>query len=173
MGESWGARLRLTESQDISTYFKAVNFALENGIELQELDISFANALLDLELVNNPDYPYTPATAHEVPTLESTCGLWRPEARIYGAMDKDVLVGAIATSQKSEAVEIDFASVLSEYRGKGIGKALLAAAILAWTELGVRTFTTGGAAVNAGSIGTVRSLGFSIEEIWRSYQIAE
>lgn len=171
VGESWGARLRLNSDDDLSIYSNAVNLALEIGIELQELDISFANALLDLELVNNPDYPYTPATFHDVPSIESIGALWRPGNRIFGAIHEGSLVGAIATIRKEERIEIDFASLLPEYRGKGIGKALAATAILAWELHGVRIFTTGGAAQNAASLGTVLSLGFLAEERWRSYQL--
>lgn len=170
VGESWGARLRLNSDDDLSIYSNAVNLALENGIELQELDISFANALLDLELVNNPDYPYTPATFHDVPSIESIGALWRPGNRIFGAIHEGSLVGAIATIRTEERIEIDFASLLPEYRGKGIGKALAATAILEWARRGIHIFGTGGASVNEASLGTVKSLGFLVEERWRSYQ---
>lgn len=170
VGESWGARLRLNSGDDLSIYSNAVNLALENGIKLQELDISFANALLDLELVNNPDYPYTPATFHDVPTTESIGALWRPGNRIFGAINAGALVGAISTSRKSKVVELDFASVLRDYRGNGIGKALASTAILEWVWRGIYTFATGGAMTNEASLGTVRSLGFLVEERWRSYQ---
>lgn len=173
VGESWGARLGLNENGDLSTYVEAVGRVLKDGIIIQELDDGFAEALLELELINNPDYPYTPATFHAVPTLESTHALWRVDNRIFGAIREGVLIGAIATSERDENVELDFASVLREYRGGGIGKAVTSAAILAWIALGMRTFATGGAAVNEASLGTVRSLGFAIEEKWRSYQIID
>lgn len=158
VGESWGARLRLNSDDDLSIYSNAVNIALENGIELQELDISFANALLDLELVNNPDYPYTPATFHDVPTIETICALWCPENLVFGAFFEGVLVGAISTSDSGEIVELDFASILRVHRGKGIGKALASAAILEWNGRGIRVFGTGGAMANDASLRTVKSL---------------
>lgn len=172
VGESWGARLHLHADDDLGIYSNAVDLALKSGVELQELGSGFANALLTLELVNNPDYPYTPATFHDVPTIESIRALWRSGNRIFGALSDGVLVGAVCTSSKEERVEIDFASLLREYRGRGIGKALVAAAIVAWEMTGVRIFTTGGAAQNAASLGTVLSLGFTAEEKWRSYQIS-
>jgi GNAT superfamily N-acetyltransferase len=89
--------------------------------------------------------------------------------RIYGAFASGSLIGAIATSRSDEIVELDFASILREHRGKGIGKALAAAAILDWVNQGIRVFATGGAMVNEASLGTVKSLGFSVEERWRSY----
>lgn len=195
VGESWGARRRLAGDNDLSTYSEVVARVSENGIHIQELGVGFAAALLELELINNPDYPYTPATFHAVPTMESTHALWRPDNRIFGAINDGVLIGAVATSrkhdrdflaiaqgvlvsavstsQKDKIVELDFGSLLREYRGKGIGKAMASAAILAWAKSVIRIFATGGAAVNDASLGTVRSLGFSVEEKWRSYQIID
>lgn len=195
VGESWGARLFLDADKDLSIYSEAVRRVTENGIHLQELDVSFTDALLEIELINNPDYPYTPATFHAVPTAESTHALWRSDSRIFGAIHKEVLIGAVATSRKcnrdflaiaqgvpvtafetsrvDEIVELDFGSLLREYRGKGIGKAMSSAAILAWAKSGIRIFATGGASINDASLGTVRSLGFSVEEKWRSYQITD
>jgi len=148
VGESWGARLLMVEGDGLDIYTKAVNLALENGIELQELGIEFADALLELELVTNPDYPYTPATFHAIPTQESIRELWKVENKIFGAFVDGRLVGAISTSRTEQTAELDFASVLSEYRGKGLGKALAAAAILKWVAQGVEIFATGGASVN-------------------------
>ena len=173
VGESWGARLRLAGDNDLSIYSEAIRSVLENGIHIQELDVGFSDALLELEMINNPDYPYTPATFHAVPTMESTHALWRPDNRIFGAINGGVLIGAVATSRKDKIVELDFGSLLREYRGRGIGKAMAAAVILAWVKSGIRIFATGGAAVNDASLGTVRSLGFSVEEKWRSYQIID
>lgn len=171
VGESWGARLRFREGDDLAIYSEAVKRTVEKGVTVQELVAQFAVSLFELELKNNPDYPYTPATSHAIPTIESIRALWRPDNRIFGAFDSGILIGAIATSRRGEIVELDFASVLSNYRGKGIGKALAAAAIIAWERLGVRIFATGGASTNEASLGTVESLGFNVEERWRSYQL--
>lgn len=170
VGESWGARLRLPTDSNLDIYREATERMRKNGIRLQELDIEFVEALLELELINNADYPFTPATNRAIPTLESIRVLWKAENRIFGAFTGERLVGAISTSRGSEIVELDFASVLLDYRGKGIGKALAATAILAWLKQGVRVFATGGAVTNEASLGTVRSLGFVVEEKWRSYQ---
>jgi ribosomal protein S18 acetylase RimI-like enzyme len=61
-------------------------------------------------------------------------------------------------------------SVLSTHRGRGIGAAVAAASIVAFAKEGVRVFTAGGAAVNASSLGLVRSMGFHVDEQWRSYE---
>ncbi len=171
VGESWGARLRLDENEGLSLYSDAVNRVLESGIDIQELGVEWADALLELELINNPDYPYTPATSRAVPTEESIRALWRLENRLFGAISAGVLVGAISTSGEAGIVELDFASILREYRGMGIGKALVSAAILSWIGTGIRIFATGGAMTNEASLGTVESLGFNVEERWRSYQL--
>ena len=171
VGESWGARLILDPDQDLGEYSAAVTLALGKGIDIQELNVEFVDALLVLELINNSDYPFTPATLRAVPTQESIRALWRPGSLLFGAFFEETLVGAISTSGSDEFVELDFASILREHRGKGIGKALAAAAILGWVERGIYLFGTGGAMTNDASLGTVRSLGFAIEERWRSYQL--
>lgn len=171
VAESWGARLRCNEDEDSSVFRQATAKVREKGIHIQELSSEFADELLTVELANNADYPNTPATFHALPTIESMRALWREDNRIFGATNGNLLIGAISTSRREDVVELDFASILREYRGMGIGKALASAAILAWIEMGIRIFATGGAMTNEASLGTVRSLGFSVEEKWRSYQL--
>jgi len=171
VAESWGARLRFNEDVDFSIFRQATSKVREKGIHIQELSSEFADELLIVELANNADYPNTPATFHALPTIESMRALWREGNRIFGATDGDLLIGAISTSRREDFVELDFASILREYRGMGIGKALASVAILTWIETGIHIFATGGAMTNEASLGTVRSLGFSVEEKWRSYQI--
>jgi GNAT superfamily N-acetyltransferase len=84
----------------------------------------------------------------------------------YGAQ----LVAATVIGQKADRGETQFTSVLSAYRGRGIGKAVKAASILALAEDGLRLFSTGGAGVNEASLGANRALGYTIEERWRSYE---
>ena len=170
VGESWGARLRLGNNGDMAIYTNAINRVLADEVRIEELNADFADALFDLELVNNPDYPYTPATSRALPSIGNIRSLWRQENRIFGAISSGVLIGALATSRRENLVELDFASILRDHRGKGIGKALAAAAILEWVKQGIYLFGTGGASVNEASFGTVTSLGFSVEERWRSYK---
>lgn len=170
IAESWGARLRIGVDADLALYFGAVNSVLSDQVCIEELSADFADDLFGLELVNNPDYPYTPATSRVVPTIEDLRALWKLENRIFGATSSGVLIGALATSKRENLVELDFASILRDYRGKGIGKALVATAILEWVKQGIYLFGTGGASVNEASLGTVKSLGFLVEERWRSYQ---
>ena len=171
VGESWGARLRITGDEDMALYEESIKRVLANQVQIEELNVEFAEALFELELVNNPDYPRTPATSRSLPSSESIHSLWSEGNRIFGGISSGVLVGALATSRRENLVELDFASILREHRGKGIGKALAAAAILEWVRQGIHLFGTGGASVNVASLGTVKSLGFSVEERWRSYQL--
>ncbi|HUW88406.1 MAG TPA: GNAT family N-acetyltransferase [Candidatus Paceibacterota bacterium] len=124
---------------------------------------------LELELINNPDYPYTPATAHAPPTYEGTIDLWKPDNRIIGAFKEDQLVGVVAASKGAKEVNIDFGSVRIDHRGKGVGSAIASLAIITFANLGERFFSTGGAAVNEASQGTVKALGFTVDERWLSY----
>lgn len=168
VAESWGARLTLDE--DIGSYLATIHKLIGTGIDVREIGIEFAEEVLQLEITNNPDYPKTPANLRLLPTIEVIRDLWRPKYRVFGALSDGVLVGVLATRAHGEIVELDFGSLLREYRGKGIGKALCSRAIIAWFRLGNRTFGTGGAMANDASLGTVKSLGFSVVERWRSYQ---
>ena len=170
VGESWGARLRLSDTPDLSTLESAVTRAETAGIVVQELGADFAEAVHELESANNADYPFTPATAHDLLDRDATVALWTSGARIFGALYGIRLVAVTAISLVDTAADLDFASVFAAYRGRGIGAAVTAVGIIAIAATGVRVFGTGGAAVNAASLGTVRSLGFVIEEQWRSYQ---
>lgn len=168
IGESWGARL--TVDGDRERFSAAIVKANSIGIDVREIGIELAEEVLQLETTNNPDYPRTPANMRLLPTIKIIRELWATHNRIFGALSGGVLVGVLATSPRGTLVELDFASILPDHRGKGIGRALAAAAIVDWMGEGVHLFGTGGAAINEASLGTVTSLGFSIEERWRSYQ---
>lgn len=170
VGESWGARLRLPEAPDLSTIEQAVSRAAESGITIRELTPDYADALYDLELANNADYPFTPATFQAAPERDSIRSLWKSGKRVFGALDGGVLVAAVVGRVLDGTGDNDFASVLRTHRGRGLGAAVAAASIIAFADEGVRVFTAGGAGANAASLGLVRSLGFQVEERWRSYE---
>ena len=170
VGESWGARLRFAESPDLTKLEQAVLRAEASGITIQELPANYATALYELELANNADYPFTPATFQAPPERETIRNLWESGKRIFGALDGDVLVAVVVGQVVDDTGNNDFASVLGTHRGRGLGTAVAAASIIAFATEGVRVFTAGGAAVNAASLGLVRSLGFQVEEQWRSYE---
>ena len=170
VGESWGARLRLAEPPDLTKIERAVAEADVSGITIRELSVDYAGAVYELELANNADYPFTPATFQPPPERESIRGLWDSGKRIFGALDGDVVVAVVVGQVVDGTGDNDFASVLSTHRGRGLGAAVAAASIVAFAREGVRVFTAGGAGVNAASLGLVRSMGFHVEEQWRSYE---
>jgi len=170
VGESWGARLHLAEPPDLTKIEQAVARAEVSGITIRELSAEYADAVYELELANNVDYPFTPATFQPPPKRESIRGLWDSGKRIFGALDGDVLVAVVVGQVVDGTGDNDFASVLSTHRGRGLGAAVAAASIVAFAKEGVRMFTAGGATVNAASLGLVRSMGFRVEEQWRSYE---
>lgn len=173
VGQSWGAHLRLNNAIDLSLYAGKISGLERLGYRVQSLELDFAEQVLDLEITNNADYPYTPATAHAMPTFESTNNLWSPGGKVFGAFKDGVLIGVVAATQAEGEVQIDFGSVRKEHRGLGVGSAVLSLAISTYANLGERLFSTGGAAVNEASHATVRSLGFVVDEQWRSYQRAK
>ncbi|TFC95197.1 MULTISPECIES: GNAT family N-acetyltransferase [Cryobacterium] len=170
VGESWGARLHLAEAPDLTRIQQAVAGAEVSGITILELSAEYADAVCDLELANNADYPFTPATFQAPPERESIRGFWASGKRIFGALDGGVLVAVVVGQVVDGTGNNDFASVLSTHRGRGLGAAVAAASIVTFAKEGVREFTAGGAAANAGRLGLVRSMGFNVEEQWRSYE---
>jgi GNAT superfamily N-acetyltransferase len=170
VGESWGARLRLSDPPELSVFEESISRAEASGFSIGELSADYAEPLYQLELANNADYPFTPATFQAPPELEKIRQLWDSGKRVFGEIDNNLLVAAVVWQIRDGVGDNDFASVLSSHRGRGLGAAVSAASIIAFASEGVRVFCAGGAAVNAASIGLVRSLGFSIEENWRSYQ---
>jgi GNAT superfamily N-acetyltransferase len=92
------------------------------------------------------------------------------DGAIFGAFSGANLVGVLATKKYPRKVEFEFASVVRAHRGKSLASALGSFAIMEFLSQGVTTFVTGGAAVNSSSKATVESLGFTIDELWRSYR---
>lgn len=170
VGESWGARLRLPTPQGLSRPQAAVGRAQAMGFTVLELGPAAAEALHGLETANHPDYPFTPATAHHLRDPAATRALWEDGARVFGALDGRLLVGATAMKRAGRLGETEFTSVLAEYRGRGIGQAVKAASILALARDEVVTFGTGGAGLNEASLRANRALGYVIDERWRSYR---
>lgn len=166
VGHSWAARLR---NPDRVLLEAAVRRGTAAGFNIRELGVEYAEALLELETVNQPDYPYTPATAPMARDLDQTRELWADGGRVFGALDGTRLVGATVMRMLPELTETIFTSVLSEYRGRGVGQAIKAAGVLAFLETGSTVFGTGGAGQNDASLGANQALGYVIEERWRSY----
>jgi GNAT superfamily N-acetyltransferase len=167
VGESWGARLRDPDRELLES---AVLRAAAAGLTVRELGPEYAQALWERETTNAADYPYTPATAHTARDLAGTQNLWLEGRRVFGALDGERLVGATVIQAVEDRAETAFTSVLPECRGKGIGQAVKAASILALLADGCTLFGTGGAGLNAASLGANEALGYTITERWRSYR---
>ena len=90
--------------------------------------------------------------------------MWDSGKRVFGAFDGDIVVAVVVGQVVDGMGDNDFASVLSLHRGRRLGAAVAAASVVAFASEGVRVFTAGGAAVNAASLGLVRSMGFHVEE---------
>lgn len=123
VGESWAAHLRLNDPINLERYSEKVYKLSSLGYRVEVLPSWFADQVLELEVLNNPDYPYTPATAHAMPTIESIGTLWKPESWVFGAFKEELLIGVGATSKRADEVSIDFGSVRREHRGLGVGSA--------------------------------------------------
>ena len=168
VAESWGAGLFLADPIDLSHFQNKVDSSRADGFRPEELTSQHANSVFNLELSNHVDYPQTPATTHELPTFDSTLHLWE-KGKVFGVLLDHEVIGVIAASQLGEIVELDFGSVLREYRGKGIGATLVSMVVISYATAGVRIFRTGGAAENEASKRTVTGLGFIVDETWHSY----
>lgn len=171
VGESWGAHLLITDPIDLSPYAAKVNKAIKAGVEIRSLMVNDIPDVIQLELENGKDYPFTPATRHSVPTADELKDLIVSTGAVFGAFIQKRLIGVLATKKNPESVEFEFASISSEYRGKSIASGIGSYAIIEYVKESSISFATGGAAVNDSSRGAVESLGFTIDECWKSYKV--
>ncbi|MEB0203651.1 GNAT family N-acetyltransferase [Cryobacterium sp. 5I3] len=173
VGESWGARLRLSDPPNLTVLNAAVVAATDQGFLIEELDDSWALQVTALEALNHADYPFTPATSvphrDECDVLE----LWKSGCRLFGAITDGQLVAVSVISLTATRAETEFTSVHRSYRRKGLAVAVKAASVTALAHDGVRIFGTGGAQVNAGSIRMNEHLGYAIEERWLSLTVPQ
>ncbi|GAA1160167.1 hypothetical protein GCM10009630_67850 [Kribbella jejuensis] len=165
VAESWAVRLY---DPDRDLLESAVRRATAGGLTVRELGPESASALHELETTNQPDYPDTPATRREVGDLAKVRELWS-EHRVFGAFDGNRLVGATVIREHEGHGDTAFTSVLAPYRRRGVGQAVKAASILAFLDIGITRFSTGGAATNQASLQANRSLGYTLTERWRTY----
>jgi GNAT superfamily N-acetyltransferase len=165
VAESWAVRLFDPDRELLES---AVRRATAGGLTIRELGPESAEALHNLEKTNEPDYPYTPATHRVVGELADIRALW-PAYRVFGAFDGNRLVGATVIRQKDGFGDTFFTSVLATHRRRGVGQAVKAASILAFLDIGITRFSTGGAAANQASLQANQSLGYQLTESWRTY----
>ncbi|MDX2971958.1 hypothetical protein PWY87_07810 [Kribbella solani] len=165
VAESWAVRL---VDPDRELLESAVRRAIAGGITVRELGPEAAPALHELEKTNEPDYPDTPATHRAVGDAADIRALW-PDHRVFGAFDGHRLVGATVIRSKDGFGDTAFTSVLSTHRRRGVAQAVKAASILAFLDIGINRFSTGGAATNQASLQANQALGYQLTEHWRTY----
>jgi GNAT superfamily N-acetyltransferase len=165
VAESWAVRLFDPDRELLES---AVRRATAGGLTIRELGPESAELLHELEKANEADYPYTPATHRVVGELADIRALW-PACRVFGAFDGNRLVGATVIRQKDGYGDTAFTSVLGTHRRRGVAQAVKAASILAFLDIGISRFSTGGAAANQASLQANQSLGYQVTEQWRTY----
>jgi GNAT superfamily N-acetyltransferase len=165
VAESWAVRL---SDPDRELLESAVRRATAGGLTIRELGPESAEMLYQLEKANEADYPYTPATHRVVGELADVRALW-PANRVFGAFDGNRLVGATVIRQRDGFGDTAFTSVLATHRRRGVAQAVKAASILAFLDVGITRFSTGGAAANQASLRASQSLGYHLTEQWRTY----
>jgi RimJ/RimL family protein N-acetyltransferase len=165
VAESWAVRL---SDPDRELLESAVRRATAGGLTIRELGPESAEMLYQLEKANEADYPYTPATHRVVGELADVRALW-PANRVFGAFDGNRLVGGTVIRQRDGFGDTAFTSVLATHRRRGVAQAVKAASILAFLDVGITRFSTGGAAANQASLRASQSLGYHLTEQWRTY----
>jgi len=165
VAESWAVRLSDPDRELLESVVRRVTAA---GITIRELGPESARALHALENTNAPDYPDTPATRREAGDLDNIRALW-PTHRVFGAFDGSRLVGATVIREHNGFGDTAFTSVLATHRRQGVAQAVKAASILAFLDIGITRFSTGGAATNQASLQANQSLGYQVTEHWRTY----
>jgi hypothetical protein len=167
VGESWGARLRLGEPPDLAPFERPVRRAGRIA-EVRELRAAEAAAIATLEADTHADFPVTPATPHRLRDAAATAALLRAGFRAFGALREGRLLAVTIVRAEGESAETDVTAVARDARRQGLAAGVKAVSVLALAAEGVRTFGTGGAAVNAGSLAMNRALGYIVEERWLS-----
>lgn len=165
VAESWAVRLHDPDRELLDS---AVRRAVAGGLVIRELGPESAKALHALETTNLPDYPDTPASHRTIGDLTKIQALW-PTYRVFGAFDGSRLVGATVIREHEGHGDTAFTSVLSSHRRRGVAQAVKAASILAFLDIGITRFSTGGAATNQASLQANQSLGYTLTERWRTY----
>lgn len=170
VGISWGAHLEVATDSLRDKYASKIGKVKLLGYELRQLEIEDIPQIIQLEKTNYADYPFTPATGHELSNADELESLINTDGAIFGTYSAADLVGVLATRKYPTKVEFEFASVSRNHREKSLASALGSFAIMEYLSRGVTSFATGGASVNSSSKATVESLGFTIDELWRSYR---
>lgn len=162
---SWGARFEHTEARRAHLESLAV---VPPGWRLAELSADDAAEIVNLDRACAADYPQQASTLHTVPDQEELAGqLKRRERRAFAALCTSGSLQAVTVTQElADRIETEFTCVFPAKRGRGLGSAVKAFSILAHAAEGHTLFGTGGASVNAASLGANRRVGYEVEPLW-------
>jgi GNAT superfamily N-acetyltransferase len=167
VARSWGAELDAA-TVDRVKLSNLIDDARALGV-VREMGVEDVDAILDLDAATAGDYPGNIATRHErLDRGRATPSDRRPA---WGVHTPEGALAAMTFADLSgNGAEIDFTVVAPQWRGKGIGTALKASAVLALLDRGVQHIRTGGSADNAPIIAVNTNLGFVIDEQWITLQ---
>ena len=164
VARSWGAGLDLA-SLDTDRIKRLRN--APSDFAIRPLTAADVDAVVQLDKETYRDFPGDIATLREPVTAAEAAP---SDVRLaWGAFSGNELAGMLYADidgWHGNGVEIDFYSVSPALRGQGIGKALLATAILKLTADGVTSIRTGVADENDASIAALESVGFVRDEEW-------
>lgn len=196
VAESWGARLHLPPSGDehdaaLVACLDAVAEATRTGWRVEQLGPQDAARIADLDADCADDYPWTPATGHDVPDPGDLARRLREGWSAFGAFrrdgdpdvadsaddddwydgDPDAPLSAVTVvSPHPDRIETEFTATHPDARRRGLATAVKAESILTLAAEGHRVFGTGGAAVNEGSLRANLRLGYVLEPRWLSWR---
>jgi GNAT superfamily N-acetyltransferase len=163
---SWAAQLD-ADRVDRDALVRMVGAATQGGRRtIRPLAGEDVPAVLALDRLTLGDYPGGDATRH--PALTPVRAAPGPRRFGSGVFDEGGLLLAITYVDVSAdaRAETDFTVVRPGHRGRGLGRAVKAASVLALLERRVRVFRTGGAAENTAIIAVNRALGYVRDEEW-------
>ena len=160
---SWGAELDATAAEE-SRLASFIENVRPLGL-VRELNPDDVGAILQLDAATAGHYPGSIATRHDPLDRDRATP---SSTRIASGFctSEGTLVAVTFADLDGDRAEVDFTVVAREWRGKGIGTALKASAVLRMRARGIRHLRTGGSADNGPIIAVNSTLGFVIDEHW-------
>lgn len=168
---SWGARLHLADDADLAPYRDLVAAAEAQGVEVRVLEAADSLALRALDAEAAPRFPRTDGSFHTPLSGDLEARLDGEDGVAVGAFAGAELIGVTLLFRTHGADgdvrwDVDRTAVRQGHEGRGLGKAVKAASVLATHARGGRIWGTGGAEVNAASLRMNEALGFALEPLW-------
>jgi GNAT superfamily N-acetyltransferase len=167
--QSWAARLHLDGPTANPAYREILAEAPYPVREVREVAPTDHEAAFRLYEAAYADFPRTPATTPAEYSAESFHSLL-DHSRAFAVIDNGVCLALTVMTVPGDDAETEFTVVAAAHRRTGLAKLVKASAIRTLAAEGVRTFGTGGAAVNEGSLRMNLSLGYVLDPKWRTYE---